>query len=300
MRKTLCLLFAAAAAAAGQETVNSIGTPFVLIKPGSFTMGTAAGEWGHNRNESPQRTVTITRAFHMGKHEVTNKEFMTFVNETKYDPAGKNGESDFQFLLYMKDPKREETGDMFPVTWVSWFAALRFCNWLSEKEGRPPVYVFGEKEGEYGLPSVGMARPYDGGYRLPTEAEWEYAARAGTATAFSFGPDDRDFKAHAHSGTGKPLLMKVDSGKPNPLGLHQMHGNVFEWCWDRYSPGYENYETTDPSGPVFGGMRVLRGGASLAPPVYGRSGARMPEFPTVTRFCAGFRLVFNSPSDDAK
>jgi formylglycine-generating enzyme required for sulfatase activity len=184
---------------------------------------------------------------------------------------------------------------------VSWFAACRFCNWLSEKEGRPAVYVFHEAKDKGGPPRVEMARPYEGGYRLPTEAEWEYAARAGTTTAFSFGEDDRRYGEHAHSyvvaaPSGAVGNDAVNARKPNPWGLYQMHGNAHEWCWDWYAPLYDLTRTQDPTGPDAGVFRVNRGGAMRLPPNYGRSAARMMDDPCATRYDLGFRVVCSPPA----
>jgi len=181
---------------------------------------------------------------------------------------------------------------------VSWYAAVRFCNWLSEKEGRPPVYEFAKTEGGGAPAVVSMAHPYGGGYRLPTEAEWEYAARAGTTTAYSFGPDDRDFPQYGFCFYFSPFVGAMStaaslSATPNPWGLHQMHGNVFEWCWDRYEKVYDVNRTVDPTGPDAGELRIERGGAMRAPPCYGRSAARLMDHPTATRYDLGFRVVRN-------
>lgn len=289
------------------DFVNSLGMPFVLIPAGKFVMGTPEGEWGRGRNEGPQREVTITRPFYMGQVEIVNKWFKQFVKETGYDPQ-KINESDFQFMLYVKSDIKEKGGqkrwewhDDFPVLFVSWYSALRFCNWLSEKEGYPPVYVWekDKTEGEFELPVVRMAEPYGGGYRLPTEAEWEYAARAGTKTAFFFGPDDTNIDKYSYlSGYNAPVpFRKLPPDRlPNPWGLYHMTGNAGEWCWDRYSGSYEYYETVDPTGPFRGIYRVSRDGAQgggARIPCYSRSGARAMDFPTMTRYNLGFRVVFN-------
>lgn len=286
------------------ETTNSIGTRLVLIPAGSFVMGSPAGEWGRMPNEEPQRKITISRPFYMARGEVTNQEFRTFVEATKYNPIPA-GETDFQFLFYLAGAgkaKYDNTPTNAPdhaVTWVSWYSACRFCNWLSEKEGLPPVYVFTESKEKGTPPKVEMARPFDGGYRLPSEAEWEYAARAGTTTAFSFGPDDKDFTKYAYYGLMPPYndpncKHPVLSGIPNAWGLHQMHGNVFEWCWDFYAKRYDPYQLTDPFGAPAGEMRVERGGTGRLGPMYARSAARMMDVAPLTRFDLGFRIVRNT------
>jgi len=292
------------AAASLPKEVNTLGMELVLIPAGQFVMGSPAGEWGRGGNEAPQRQVSITRPFYMSRGETTNGQFMQFVKATAYNPVPLL-ESDSQFLYYLtgggkaKYAGKPESAPGNPVLWVSWYSALRFCNWLSEKAGRPAVYEIGKPEANGRSPSADMLRPFDGGYRLPTEAEWEYAARAGTTTAFSFGPDDKLYPQHAfahyfsvRTGYTSKTVSSL-SHQPNPWGLHQMHGNVFEWCWDRYAKIYDRNDTADSLGPPHGHLRVERGGAAKLPPCFGRSAARMMDPPVTTRYDLGFRVVRN-------
>lgn len=138
-------------------------------------------------------------------------------------------------------------GPDLPVHNVSWFDAVRFCNALSRAERLPEAYVIGEGE----APDVQWNRESDG-YRLPTEAEWEYAARAGTKTTYSFGDDDRALDDYAWWDENRGP-QPVGTRNANPWGLFDFHGNVREWCWDVYGP----YDQQRP--PV--GVRVLRGGS---------------------------------------
>lgn len=284
-----------------RQIQTGLGIKLVLIPAGTFTMGSPPGEWGRGRNEVPRRKVAITRPFYMSRGEVANGPFLKFVDEMKHKPV-EAGESDSMFLYYQRgagEPKYRNRGPNradHPAIWVSWYSALRFCNWLSAKEGLKPVYAFESARAAGSPPTVRMAHPYGGGYRLPTEAEWEYAARAGTTTAFSFGDDDRGFRKYAFSYTMEPFSgamnnEAVHARQPNPWGLHQMHGNVHEWCWDAYAPRYDPNRTTDPLGPDAGQHRVTRGGAMKLPPCFGRSAARMLDEPTSTRYDLGFRVV---------
>ena len=283
------------------EVANSVGMKLAWVRAGQFLMGSRPGEWGRGGNEAPQRRITIARPFYMSRGETTNQQFLAFIEDTKYDPRPL-GEADPMFLSYKDSEKyrsRPPNRPDHPVLWVSWYAACRFCNWLSAKEGLKPVYVFEPAQQQGRPPVVRMAHPYDGGYRLPTEAEWEYAARAGTEAAFSFGDDDRDYADHAYSMqldtySGAMNNAPVLSGKPNAWGLHQMHGNVHEWCWDWYAPRYDPNRTTDPAGPDQGVYRVARGGAMKLPTYYGRSAARLMDDPAITRYGTGFRVMRNA------
>jgi len=198
---------------------------FVTVPAGSFEMGAGAGppktmaEYAkRDYDEAPAHKVTISKPFKMAVHEVTNAQYELFDSDHK------------------KHRGRDDVSktDDEPVTFVTWDQAVAFCDWLSKKEGKP--------------------------YRLPTEAEWEYACRAGTTTAYATGEKIND--ADANLGTsleGKPIrTVKVGGYMANPWGLHDMHGNVLEWCLDWHGP-YEAGEQTDPVGRAAGYARVARG-----------------------------------------
>lgn len=167
------------------------------------------------------------------------------------------------------------TEDDEPVIFVNWHEAAAYCRWLSEREGLP--------------------------YRLPTEAEWEYACRAGTETAYSTGEafPVRQYRRQQHSWYPDPIKTKrefevvpltVGCFPPNPWGLHDMHGNVEEWVCDWYGP-YEEGEQTDPVGPADGQFRVSRGGSHSTAPVYLRSSQRMAALPEDRHWLLGFRVA---------
>jgi formylglycine-generating enzyme required for sulfatase activity len=230
----------------------------VLIPANTFTMGTPATEVNRQADEGPQTAVTLSREFWIGKYEVTQREYQAVM-----------GSNPSQF-----------TGDLNrPVETVSWLDATNYCAKLTQLEL-----------------AAGRISP-GSRYRLPTEAEWECAARAGTTTRFSYG-DDPGFTAltnHAwywfNSGFGThPVGQKA----PNPWGLYDMEGNVLEWTQDWYGP-YPGGTATDPQGPASNalGAKVIRGGAWDAGEADCRSGRRMIKgvHPFITDFILGFRVV---------
>jgi len=227
-----------------------------LIHPESFTMGSSRREQGRRSNET-LRKVKLTRLFYMGVREVTNKEFKKFMT--------RHNSGDFKFLNLDVDD--------YPVVRITWEQAAQFCNWLSARGALPPAYM---KKGEKWV----AVEPLNTGYRLPTEAEWEYCARfSGTKQALKY-PWGYKFPPEEPSGnysdqSVKDLLPTVLEGyndgyavtapsvkfKPNRLGLYDMGGNVSEWCHDYYSIySYAPEKTVvDPVGPKEGKHHVIRG-----------------------------------------
>ena len=211
-------------------TVNAVAeTPpklsgFVWIKPGTFTMGSPKHERGHTQYET-QHEVTLTSGFYLATHELTEGEYLDVTGESS----------------------RRKKRDRAAAATTTWFTAVNYCNRRSKKEGLPEYYKIDGEE----ITIVGGA-----GYRLPTEAEWEYACRAGTKTAFCFGdkPDKLgDYASHRGSAS------KIGGKKPNAWGLYDMHGNVWEWCWDRFG-AYPTSPQVDPIGASKGSERIFRGG----------------------------------------
>lgn len=282
---------------------NSIGMQFNELPAGSFTMGSPVNEPGRYGVES-EHMVTLTKAFKMQITEVTNAQW----NDVIVDSAlGAN-------------PSTSNPGDnTHPVENVNWYDALYFANRLSLDEGRSVCYTFSGVSGTPGSGAFAITTVSQNtsctGYRLATEAEWEYAARAGTTKAYA-NPimfDDSDtqtndgFNRNLHAmgwysyndemenasgvtayGQGtKPVAQK----QANSWGLYDMHGNVFEWNWDAYEP-YSG-DVTDPSGPASGDDRVIRGGAWNSIARATRSGYRNNYFLSSRANHIGFRLVLS-------
>lgn len=298
---------------------NSLGMSFVLIPAGEFMMGSdetaeslakAYPQYERKRfldlgDEAPVHKVRITRPFFMEQHEVTVGQFRRFLEASGYRPESEADGTGAYGYNPDYDPAKSVRGDAFegrdpryswrnpgfpqgedhPVVNVTWNDAAALAQWLSEKEGKT--------------------------YRLPTEAEWEYAARAGTRTRYHSGDDpqsllavanvfDADAKANWQRWkdfalTGKDgfaFTAPVGSFAPNTLQLYDMHGNVWEWCADWHGDNY--YSTSpvnDPQGPASGNVRVRRGGSWHTWPFYARSSFRNWNAPDTRYTLVGIRLV---------
>jgi len=178
-------------------------------------------------------------------------------------------------------------GKHHPATEVDWPQALAFCNALSEREGLTPCY-HQDAPGEWR-----WDRAADG-YRLPTEAEWEYACRAGTQTTWFWGDDPEGADTHAWYRWNSGSEIKPVGGKaPNPWGLQDMAGLVYEWCWDRFGAYPQKTQSLlqDPTGPSEGDTRVVRGGSFVNPPAFLRSADRLVVVPEFRVFRLGLRCV---------
>jgi formylglycine-generating enzyme required for sulfatase activity len=250
---------------------TSIFTNMIRINGGTFQMGSPANEVDRESNEV-QHSVTVG-SFYMGKYLVTQKEYQEVMG---INPS-------------------EFNGDNRPVDSVSWFDTVNYCNRLSQREGLTPTYTV---NGE----NVTWNRNANG-YRLPTEAEWEYACRAGTTTPFSTGNNITTSQANYNGnypynnyakGTFRMMTTAVGSFAPNAWGLYDMHGNVREWCWDwfrDYSGGAQtNPQGAEVSGPPF---RVMRGGSWINHSKELRSAYRGFAWDKEYYNFFGFRLVRN-------
>jgi formylglycine-generating enzyme required for sulfatase activity len=247
---------------------DNVTLSVITIPGGTFTMGSPeeererfGGPGVDFSDESPQRTVTVS-TFAMGETEVTQAQFEVLMGYVPNIPS--DCESDCIEIAL---------GDDLPVAWVNWEEAVAFCDALSDVTGRL--------------------------CRLPTEAEWEYACRAGSGTAFSFGDteDLLDDNAWWSGNSGWPEAgvtpKEVAAKLPNAFGLYDMHGNVWEWVGDWASASYAPDDATDPTGPAVTGMfnsKVLRGGSYNRLPWAVRSAYRYDQSPQA-QFNFGFRVV---------
>jgi formylglycine-generating enzyme required for sulfatase activity len=215
------------------------------IPAGEFWMGDSDGDRNAFDDEKPRHKVKITQPFLLAKTKVTQALYEEVMgsNPSAFSPRGR----------YREKVKDRDTR-LHPVESISWLDAVRFCNRLSEKKRLEPYYQIDGKT---------VTVRGGSGYRLPTEAEWEYACRAGTDTSWSFGEKVNDLDSHAwYSANSGDITHPVAEKKANPWGLFDMHGNVPEWCWDRYDAEYyRKSPTSDPPGPGTGDARVHRGGA---------------------------------------
>jgi len=250
----------AARAEAEKAINNSIGMKMVPIPKGKFQMGSGVQEEGY-RYKEPSHEVTITRDYYMGDTEVTQAQFLQVM--------GRNPS------YFQGDQAKDVDSSTLPVEMVTWDEAVEFCKKLSA------------------LPEEKAAGRV---YRLPTEAEWEYACRAGSSAPFGFGglelQDDYGWFSSNSQGKTHPVGKKA----PNALGLYDMHGNVSEWCSD-WGGDYPDRAVSDPNGPKEGTSRMNRGGTWLYPAVLCKSGCRMNGFPpSTTRMdYLGFRVALSSP-----
>jgi len=244
--------------AVGDPIENSIGMVLVPIPAGEFMMGSPETEYYREDDRETQHRVILTKSFHLGRTEVTQGQWKAVMGTTPW-----------------RGKARVKEGDDYPAVYVSWEDAVEFCRKLSEKEGVE--------------------------YRLPTEAEWEYACRAGTTTEWSFGDDASQMGEYAWYGdnagdAGEEYAHIVGQKKPNPWGLHDMHGNLWEWCQDWFW-WYPSGDATDPVGPdstLVRVYRVNRGGSWLYLARFCRSAYRDRSTPSSRGNDLGFRVLRSS------
>jgi formylglycine-generating enzyme required for sulfatase activity len=271
----------------------------VWVTGGTFTIGSPSNEVSRSSNEGPQHQVTISKGFYLGKYEVTVEDFRQFVNATGYKTEAETSGGGYVWTGSKWEMKADANwknpyfaqNDNHPVVLVSWNDAVKYCNWKSEWEGLTPAYTVSG--------STVTWNKNASGYRLPTEAEWEYACRAGTTSPFNTGSNITTSQANYTGnypyngnakGTYRGQTTAVGSFAANSWGLYDMHGNVWEWCWDWYGD-YASGSQTDPTGAASGAARVSRGGSWSNGAEHVRSAVRGNDTPSSRGSHIGFRLV---------
>jgi formylglycine-generating enzyme len=304
------------AATSEKQITNSIGMKLTLVPAGEFKMGSGESleataaffkkyfsmdylTADFFKNEYPQHRVRITKPFYLGTYHVTRSQFRRFVKDSGYKTeaetesgrgaAGWDAEkktiadTDFNNVYSWRNAGFPQT-DEHPVLNVSWNDAVAFCKWLSKKEGKT--------------------------YRLPTEAEWEYACRAGTTTRYYSGDDPEklakvanvsdatakakfpDWERTIKSSDGYVFTSPVGQFKPNDFGLYDMHGNASQWCADWYGEDYYGKSPADdPKGPDTGSSRIFRGGSWYFRPYIADSSSRDSNSSDIRNCFTGFRVV---------
>ncbi len=260
-------------AAEPRTITNSIGMKLVLIPKGQFTMGSPVEEEGSEDDETPH-AVTLTTDYYLGVTEVTQDQFRRVMGS---NPSGFQGEK-----VAEKNPRtgrvlRAVDTSNYPVENLTWTEAVAFCRKLSA------------------LPAEQQAGRV---YRLPTEAEWEYACRAGSKTAYHFGPEVAKLAEHAWFDQNAKGPQPVATRKPNAWGLYDMHGNVWEWCSD-WLGDYSAEPSIAPAGPKQGTDRVVRGGGWDIDSAACRSAYRDGGEPTTRLESLGFRVAVTAAAPSA-
>ena len=248
----------------------------VLVEGGTFTMGDTWG--GGDSDERPTHKVTFTYDFYIGKYEVTFDEYDAFCNAT-----GKSKASDSGWGRGTR-----------PVINVTWWDAIDYCNWLSEKEKLPKAYDSDgnllDKDGRITIDPSKVV-----GYRLPTEAEWEYAAKGGNKSeGYKYSGSDNVSDVAWYSSNSGSKTQEVGKKAPNELGLYDMSGNVWEWCSDWYG-SYSSSAQTNPYNSTAGSRRVVRGGSLDYNASNTRVAVRYGDSPTFTFYFLGFRICRTVP-----
>jgi len=257
-------------------TTSSVPEGMVLVEKGSFTMGDTWGDG--DSNEKPTHKVTFTYDFYMGKYEVTFDEC-----DALCEANGGSKPRDYGWGRGQR-----------PVINVSWWDAITYCNWLNEKEDLPKAYDSNgnllDKDGRITTDPSKVV-----GYRLPTEAEWEYAARGGNKSqGYKYAGSDNIDEVAWYSSNSGGMTQEVGKKAPNELGIYDMSGNVWEWCSDWFGY-YSSSAQTNPYNSAAGSYRVYRGGSWYGDATYTRVADRLYRSPTSTRNFLGFRICRTVP-----
>jgi formylglycine-generating enzyme required for sulfatase activity len=247
-------------------TVNEEEIPpyeMVFVNGGTFTMGKRGVEGSELEHE------VILNSFYIGQHEITVEMYDLYCQEMS--------------LPYV-NLSTSQRGKL-AMTKVSWFNTVHFANWLSLREGYNATYII--------LGDEVMIDENADGYRLPSESQWEFAAQGGLKSKnYRYSGGEVSTDVSWNSSNAKGGVHAIKQKKPNELGLYDMSGNVWEWCWDWHDEAaYENHETTEPEGGVYGNYRVIRGGSWFSKNLYLRTKSRSMELPNTRDVDLGFRLV---------
>ncbi len=233
------------------HVISDLKLELIWVEPGTFMMGSPADEPLRHKAEGPRTRVTLTKGFWLGRTEITQAQY--------------------EALIGTNPSTFKEVGPDAPAERVSWFNAVAYCEVLTDREraaGRlPEGYV----------------------YTLPTEAQWEYACRAGTTGAYAGEPDALSWYDRNSNGSTHPVGEK----QPNAWGFHDMPGNVLEWCLDWYGD-YPGGSVTDPSGPFRGYYRIARGGSWRTDARLGRSASRSGGSEGRLDYTIGFRIALSA------
>ena len=261
------------------RAATEIKNSMVWVSGGSFELGRNLGTGGGS-DVTPVSTVTMT-GFYIGKYQVTQAQYQTIMGT---NPS-----------YFKNNPASGETQSRRPVEQVTWYDAVEFCNKLSVLERLTPAYTITNRSPSGGYPITGANVTVNwsaSGYRLPTEAQWEYAAKGGNGSLGSFaysGSNNVDNVAWYGNNSGI-RTHEVGKKSPNGLGIYDMSGNVWEWCWDWWG-NYTSGAKTNPTGAVSGSYRVLRGGGWGGDAQGTRSAYRVNGYPRSRNFNIGFRVV---------
>ena len=283
---------------AGDLITSSSGLKLAWIPAGTFIMGSPTTEPDRQAEET-QHSVALTKGFYMGIYQVTQDQYQPVMG---INPS-----------YFNNDPASGEVQGKRPVEKVTWYDAVEFCNKLSEMEGFATAYSITGRTPASGYPITNATVTIDwnaSGYRLPTEAQWEYACRAGTTTAYNTGNTISDnigwhyFNSDS-DGSGRKT-HEIGKKPANAWGLYDMHGNVQEWCWDWHSYDYnDSFQTRtsttatgneDPAGSLPGTIRMLRGGSWRNSADILRSAYRAAFLPKEQSDNWGFRVVLPASS----